>query len=93
VRPDPRASLADGVLIQGSVRGWVFGMPILKIRTTLMLSPARIDGAPAPSRLQPAPTLLPPASPAVPGGRRLADAVRAIGEAAERLDDTRNRDG
>ena len=76
----PRASLANGILIQGAVRGWLFGLPVLKINTTLVVSPAQIDGAaclmpelPGSSRV------------AAAGGRRLTDAVKAIGEAAEQL--------
>ena len=78
-RPDPHASLADGILIQGSVRGRLFGLPILKIETTVILSPAQIDRAPVPVRghLR--------TRAALPSSRRLADAVKTIGEGAAQL--------
>lgn len=84
--PDPHGSLADGVLIQGSVRGRVFGMPILKIDTTLVLSPAQINRPHMRTERTPG---LPRSSPTRAVGGRLADAVKTIGEAAEQLANSR----
>lgn len=42
-RPEPNGRLADGVLIQGRIRGWIAGMPLLRIQTSLVLAPAQID--------------------------------------------------
>ena len=91
--PDPRATLADGVLIQGSVRGRVFGLSILKIDTTVILSPAQIDGAAGSARVRLPPNRARSPTEPAPGGRRLAEAVRTIGEGAAQLADTRRACG
>lgn len=88
-RPHPNGRLADGVLVQGTVRGWILGMPVLRIQTSLVLSPAQSDGQEGDSgrpsdRQPPRPAL----SERMPG-RDLAEAVRTIEEGAERLDAVR----
>ena len=88
-RPDPRGSLADGILIQGSVRGRVLGIPILKIRTTLVLSPAQIDDRGTPARTRRTPGLPRSSATQVASGRRLADAVKTISQGAEQLANSR----
>jgi hypothetical protein len=75
------------------VRGRIFGLSILKIDTTLVLSPAHIDGAAGSACVR-----LPARSPRssktpAPGGRRLAEAVRTIDEGAAQLADTRRAGG
>jgi hypothetical protein len=94
-RPDPRGRLADGVLIHGLVRGRLFGIPILKINATLVLSPAQIHSRETRASSRWAPEL-PPASEfprssaaEVVSGRRLAGAVKTIGEGAEQLAQSR----
>jgi hypothetical protein len=93
MRPDPSGSLADGVLIQGSVRGRVFGMPILKIDTTLALSPAQIHSSATQMRTGRTPGLSHSTPARAVGGRGLADAVKAIAEAAEQLANSRKVGG
>jgi hypothetical protein len=94
-RPDPRGTLAEGVLIQGTVRGRLFGIPILKINTTLVLSPAQIHSPVTRVSSRRTPELPPPSgfprSSAAENvnGNRLADAVKTIGEAAEQLANSR----
>jgi hypothetical protein len=94
-RPDPRGTLADGVLIQGLVRGRLFGIPILKIDTTLVLSPAQIHTPMNRARPRRPPELPRSsefrrslAADAV-NGRRLVDAVKTMSEAAEQLANSR----
>lgn len=84
-RPDPHGSLADGVLIQGSVRGRVFGIPILKIDTTLVLSPAQIHDSVMRVGPPSTPELPRTSTTDGPNARRLADAVKAIGEGEAQL--------
>jgi hypothetical protein len=91
VRLNPRGTLADGVLIQGLLRGRLFGIPILKINTTLVVSPAQIRSPITRTRSRHTPELPRasefPRSSAVDAvnERRLAAAVKTIDEAAEQL--------
>jgi hypothetical protein len=75
------------------VRGRIFGLSILKIDTTLILSPAQIDGAAGSARMQLPPNRGRSLTAPTPGGRRLAEAVRTIGEGAAQLADTRRASG
>jgi hypothetical protein len=97
-RLDPHGSLADGVLIQGSVRGRVFGVPILKINTTLVLTPAQINSPATRAGSRRTPQLPRSSDFRRSSGadavdrRRLADAVKTIGEGAEQLATSRRTD-
>ena len=95
--PDRRRSLADGVLVEASVRARLLGLRILRLDGTVVLAPADVTGFPHGARAAPAPPSPRPAkigatTRAAPTGRRLTEAVQSINEGAELLEQTR-RDG
>ena len=88
--PDPRRRLNDGVLIQASVLARVLGVRLLRLETTVILAPAKVQVPAAPA----APVNTRPTNPtptpvartrSEPAGRDLADAVRSINEGAKLL--------
>jgi hypothetical protein len=69
--------LAEGSLVQASVRARLLGIPLLRLDATVLLAPA---------------TITPSSSAPIGGGNSLTEAVRNINEGAEILAQVR-RDG
>ena len=71
VTPDPEGSLAEGVVLEGRIRGRLLGAPILRLDAEVVLTPARPDSA----------VVVPPVAPVRPlptaGGARRAVAPAA----------------
>jgi hypothetical protein len=93
--PARQRRLSDGVLLEASVLGRVFGVRILTLRATVVLAPASVAAAaPAdrdrPSRVDARRSRAAPARRGA-GGRELAEAVRRIDEGAELLAEARRR--
>jgi hypothetical protein len=87
--PDQRRRLADGILVEGTIRARVLGIRILTINTTLVLVPAAVR-SPSSAPLQRSTytsarsSSIPP-RPSGAAGHRLARAVQSINEGAELL--------
>ena len=81
---DRRRSLANGALVQASVRARLLGIPLLRLDATVVLVPAEIE-APSSTPYVPARSF---GSGAV--GRGLAEAVRSINEGGEILAEMRH---
>jgi hypothetical protein len=94
VAPDGRRRLSEGALVEASVVARLLGVRLLRLEASVALAPAEVR--PAAARLQPpsSRSLVPSTPPRVrvAPGRRLPEAVRTIGEAAELLAATQ-RDG
>jgi hypothetical protein len=93
VRPDRTRRLADGALVQASVRARLLGLPLLRLDATIMLAPAEITAPSAalePARRMNARSSSVPTTDTEWHG--LAEAVRSINEGAQLLADVR-RDG
>jgi hypothetical protein len=79
---DRRSSLAQGVLVQGTIKGRILGVRILTLETTVILAPADVSAASPPAIELPARPL------SVPGGRarrRLGRPVKDYGRAGSDL--------
>jgi len=87
-RPQANGRLSDGVLIQGSVRGWILGMPVLRITTSLVLSPADVD-APRPNTQGLTLARIPRSFAGRVTRGTLADAIQTLSEGAAQLDQAR----
>jgi hypothetical protein len=90
--PDRTRSLADGVLLDASIRARVLGLRLLRIDATVVLAPADVSGSPPAVRASPE---RPSAQSAGVLARRsgaaghgLAEAVRNIDEGAALLADS-----
>jgi hypothetical protein len=84
--PDRRRRLADGVLVEASIRARLLGLRLLKIDATVVLVPADIT---APTRAAQAPPERRRPQRSGAAGHGLAEAVRSINEGAELLAEAR----
>jgi pyridoxal biosynthesis lyase PdxS len=84
LRPAPeRRGLADGALVQASVKARLLGIPLLKVDATVVIAPADVTAR------KPALSGDRPAARARAAGQGLAEAVRRINEGAELLAEVR----
>jgi hypothetical protein len=90
VSPDRTRRLAEGALVQASVRARVLGLPLLRLDATVVLAPAEISALEPEHRrsARSSAVLMTDA-----GGHGLAEAVRSINEGAQLLAEVRGRDG
>jgi hypothetical protein len=91
--PDRRRRLADGVLVDATIRARLLGIRLLTIDATVVLVPAdvtaqSISAHDPPKRTSARPSVV-PAKRSARAGRGLADAVRSINEGEELLAQTR----
>lgn len=91
VAPDGRRRLSEGALVEASLVARLLGVRLLKLDATVALAPAEVRAVPAPPARRSSVPPAPPPGRAAPG-RRLPEAVRTIGAAAESLAAAR-RDG
>jgi hypothetical protein len=95
VSSDRTRRLAEGALVQASVRARVLGLPLLRLDATLVLAPAEISAARSAAlelerrRSGRSSAFLMTDA----GGHGLAEAVRSINEGAQLLAEVRGRDG
>jgi hypothetical protein len=98
VEPNATRQLSDGVVVDASIVGRVFGIRLLRLNANIVIAPAEIVGPPRALAgmpvSPPAPTR--PRPPAAPSGTRgarhgdaLADAMRLIQESGASLDAAR----
>ena len=94
--PDGRARLSEGVIVEATLLGRVFGVRLLALDATVVISPAGMVEPARPRGGPPAARAGRPARPARPAaqpraiGSGLADAARAIDESAATLTAARN---
>jgi hypothetical protein len=90
VRPDRTRRLADGALVQASVRARLLGLPLLRLDATVVLAPAEISAAQSTAHQPARPkNARSPAIPMTDTGHRLAKAVRSINQGAQLLAEVR----
>ena len=77
--PESGGRLSEGALVEAKVRARLFGIPLLKVEATVVLTPAGTAHA-SPARA---------ARSRVAAGEDLAEAVRSINEGAELLAELR----
>jgi hypothetical protein len=91
VSPDRTRRLAEGALVQASVRARVLGIPLLRLDATVALAPAEIWAARS-AALEPERRRTARSSAVLmtdAGGHGLAEAVRSINEGAQLLAEVR----
>ena len=88
--PGAGRSLSDGVVVEASVLGRVFGIRLLRLEATVVLSPAELTGVAARPRAAPLPVRSTSVVRRGAIGSDLANAARYIDEGAATLAAARN---
>jgi hypothetical protein len=85
--PDPGSHLSEGVVVETRLRARLFGVPVLRIDGTVLVSPARVEPFDSPRPVRGEVERTPRASVGRAPGAALAEATRLLEDTRARLAD------